>query len=168
MVTPSATLTAKYNVAFRGGIGGPCTVVGAGSFTMRVEFEVVGVIIGGIPLVLKAAEDYREAFEPHLRWVRFRKEFRRFINEVHVNWLLLDSSIERLLSYTELPSEQMNKLLSGESQELWRSTDVQMALERRLGTLYDTFLSLFREIEKDLRKLEAMLSLKNGSVGTPT
>jgi hypothetical protein len=52
-------------------------------------FEIVGVVLGGLPLIVKVAQDYREGFEPFIKWRRFRYEFRTFINDVDLEKQLL-------------------------------------------------------------------------------
>lgn len=127
-------------------------------------FEVIGVVLGGFPLVIKAAHDYREGFEPILKWMKFKNEFRIFINNVDVEKQMFDAVVDRLLRYTDLPRERKQDLLMGKEPEGWRSTEVQNALRQRLGDSCQACLHLLESIETDFTKLEAMMSLKDGSV----
>lgn len=127
-------------------------------------FEVVGVILAGLPLILKVATDYKEAFEPITKWRRFRSEFRTFINNVDIQKQLFESSVERLLDYADLSSEQKHSLLVAVDQDVWRQFDVLEALEQRTGGSCAVYLQLLNEIGEDFNKLQLMMSLKNGSV----
>ncbi|OBT67080.1 hypothetical protein VE03_04481 [Pseudogymnoascus sp. 23342-1-I1] len=127
-------------------------------------FEVIGVVLGGLPLILKVATDYKEAFEPITKWRRFRSEFRTFINDVDIQKQLFESSVERLLDHADLSSEQKHSLLVTVDQDVWRQFNVQEALEQRTGGSCATYLQLLNEIGEDFNKLQVMMSLKNGSV----
>jgi len=127
-------------------------------------FEIVGVVLGGLPLIIKAAQDYREGFEPFVKWRRFRCEFRAFINDVDLEKQLFDCLVERLLEYADLSVEQKQGLLTGLDPDGWRQTDVKKASEVRLGGSCAVFLQLLEAIGDDFIKLQAMMSLKDGSV----
>ncbi|KFZ13510.1 hypothetical protein V502_06563 [Pseudogymnoascus sp. VKM F-4520 (FW-2644)] len=127
-------------------------------------FEIIGVVLGGLPLILKVATQYKEAFEPITRWRRFRLEFRTFINNVDIQKQLFESSVERLLDYADLSSEQKHSLLVTVDQDVWRQFSVQDALEQRTGGSCAVYLQLLNEIGEDFNKLQVMMSLKNGSV----
>ncbi|KFY87148.1 hypothetical protein V498_07273, partial [Pseudogymnoascus sp. VKM F-4517 (FW-2822)] len=127
-------------------------------------FEIIGVILAGLPLILKVATDYKEAFEPITKWRRFRSEFRTFINNVDIQKQLFESSVERLLDYADLSSEQKHSLLVAVDQDVWRQFNVLEALEQHTGGSCAVYLQLLNEIGEDFNKLQVMMSLKNGSV----
>ncbi|CAG8953278.1 hypothetical protein HYFRA_00003485 [Hymenoscyphus fraxineus] len=127
-------------------------------------FEVVGVVLGGLPLLIKVAHDYREGFEPFVKWVRFKNDFRIFINDVDVEKQMFDNIVDRLLRYAELEEETKKGLLKGNDLEGWRTIEVQRALEKRLGDSCEACLYLLEAIGDDFEKLESIMSLKDGSV----
>ncbi|KAF4628215.1 hypothetical protein G7Y89_g9938 [Cudoniella acicularis] len=127
-------------------------------------FEIVGVVLGVLPLIIQAAESYREGFEPFSKWHRFRCEFRAFINDVDLEKQLFDAMVERLLQPTDLSVEKKQDLLTGKDVDGWREPQVQNALSQRLGKSWDACLFLLEAIGEDIIKLEAMMSLKDGSV----
>lgn len=127
-------------------------------------FEIVGVILGGLPLVIKAAQDYKKGLEPLAKWRRYKYEFRTFINDVDIEKQMFDALVDRLLQYTELSIEQKGLLLTGQDQDGWCGKEVDIALKHRLGESYRTCMYLLKEMEGDLFVLQTMLSLKDGSV----
>ncbi|KAG9231768.1 hypothetical protein BJ875DRAFT_468556 [Amylocarpus encephaloides] len=127
-------------------------------------FEVVGVMLGGLPLIISTAERYRKGSEPFLKWRRFRTEFRTFINNVDLEKQMFDAIANRLLQQTDLPAERKDALLTGHEPDGWYQTEVQESFKRRLAASYDVFLYLLEAIGEDYIQLEAMMSLKDGSV----
>jgi len=127
-------------------------------------FEIIGVVLGGLPLVIKAAEDYKKGLEPLAKWRKYKFEFRRFVNDVDIEKQGFDALVERLLQYTDLSTEQKQMLLTGQYQDGWCHTEVDTALKRRLGDSYDACMFLLESMKGDLLKLQVMLSLKDGSV----
>ena len=128
-------------------------------------FEIIGVVLGGLPLLISAAEDYREGFEPFLKWRRFRYEFRAFINNVDLEKQMFDALVVQLLEQTDLSGEQKQALSIGQDSDGWRRTEIKDALRKRLGDSCDVCIYLLEAIEQDFVKLQAMMSLKDGSVG---
>lgn len=127
-------------------------------------FEVVGIVLGGLPLIIKVAKDYREGFEPILKWHHFRREFRVFINNVDLEYQLFACLTERLLEYTNLSSQDKEDLLVENNLERWCHPDVKDVLIRRLGNSYAVCLQQLEAIHEDLLKLQSIMSLKDGSV----
>jgi len=128
-------------------------------------FEIIGVVLGGLPLVIKAAEDYKKGLEPLAKWRKYKFEFRRFVNDVDIEKQGFDALVDRLLQYTDLSTEQKQMLLIGQDLDGWCHTEVDTALRRRLGDSYDACMYLLESMKGDLLRLQAMLSLKDGSVG---
>ena len=128
-------------------------------------FEIIGVVLGGLPLVIKAAEDYKKGLEPLVKWRKYKFEFRRFVNDVDIEKQGFDALVDRLLQYTDLSTEQKQKLLTGQYQDGWCHAEVDTALRRRLGNSYDACMYLLESMNADLLRLQAMLSLKDGTVG---
>jgi len=126
--------------------------------------EIIGLILGGLPLVISAAEDYRRGFEPFLKWRRYKREFRTFINSVSVEKQIFGGLLRRLIEYSDIPLEERELLLTGTDPEVWHSEKTVKALKMRLGESYVTCMYILKTMEEDLLELQKMMSLKDGSV----
>lgn len=126
--------------------------------------EIIGLLLGGLPLVISAAEDYRRGFEPFLKWHRYKREFRSFVNSVDLEKRMFDGLLRRLLEYADIPLEEKQLLLTGTDPELWRREKTVKALKVRLGGSYPSCMYILEKMEEDMLELQKMLSLKNGSV----
>jgi hypothetical protein len=126
--------------------------------------EIIGLILGGLPLVISAAEDYRRGFEPFLKWHRYKREFRNFINSVDLEKRMFDGLLRRLLEFSDIPLEEKQLLLTGTHPEAWRQTDTVEALKLRLGDSYLSCMYILEKMEEDMLELQKMLSLRDGTV----
>ena len=137
------------------------------NFHTMSGIEIIGLILGGIPLVISAAEHYKEGFEPFLKWHRFKREFRGFVNSVDLEKRMFDGLLDRLLRYTDLPLEQKEMLLKDPYQG-WEWESTGKALKLRLGDSYRSCMYILETMKEDMLKLQTMMSLKDGSVSTET
>ena len=126
--------------------------------------EVIGLVLGVLPLVISAAEDYKRGFEPFLKWHRYKREFRTFINSVDLEKQMFDGLLSQLLKYTDLPLDEKQRLLSGNDIEAWHREDTIKALKTRLGDSYQSCMFLFETMKEDMITLQTMMCLKDGSV----
>jgi uncharacterized protein YhdP len=128
--------------------------------------EIISLILGGLPLVISAAEDYRRGFEPFLKWHRYKREFRNFINSVDLEKQMFDGLLRRLLEFSDLTVEEKQTLLVGNDAKAWREEKTIEALRVRLGDSYPSCMYILQKMEEDMLDLQTMLSLKDGSVST--
>lgn len=127
-------------------------------------FEIAGIVLGGLPIVFKAAENYKQGLEPLIKWRRYQSNFRNFVSDVDIERQMFDGLCTRLLGYTDLSQEQKNLLLTGQDSTGWCSSETEIALKKRLGASYDSCQYLLNLMGEDLLKLQEILSLKDGSV----
>lgn len=99
--------------------------------------EVIGLVLGGLPLIISAAEHYKKGFEPLARWKRFRLVFRDFITSVDTQRQMFKLMLKKLLIPVQLEPEEKQRLLTIPDYEGWRRSDVVEALRSRLGDAYD-------------------------------
>jgi hypothetical protein len=131
-------------------------------------FEIVGIVLGGLPLIISVAKDYKEGFEPILQWHHFRREFRVFINNVDLENQMFDCLVGRLLEYTDLSSQEKDNLLLEADPDRWCQPDIENSLKRRLGDSCAVCLQQLEAIRDDFVKLQSIMSLKDGSVRSGT
>ncbi|TVY25181.1 hypothetical protein LHYA1_G006051 [Lachnellula hyalina] len=126
--------------------------------------EVVGLILGALPLVISAAEHYKKGFEPLVRWKRFKFVFRDFITSVDIQRQMFQLVLKKLLIRVQLEPEEKQMLLTTPDYEGWRRADIIEALKLRLGDSYDACIDILRAMNEDMVDLQDMMSLKDGTV----
>jgi hypothetical protein len=127
-------------------------------------FEIVGVILGSLPIVVKTAENYSKIADSLVKWKRYRFELRKLVNDVDIERLNFESLCKQLLKCTDLPFERQNEVLEGNDAHAWGAADVGRALRKKLGQTHGASVFLLDSMSEDLMKLQEMLSSKDGSV----
>ncbi|EPE33047.1 hypothetical protein GLAREA_06059 [Glarea lozoyensis ATCC 20868] len=125
--------------------------------------EVVGLILGSLPLLISAGEHYREGFEPLKKWNRFRTDFIGFIDRLDIERQLYHQMLQRLLLSTGVPPYQLRLFMDSEFAG-WREPTLLKDLGLRLGPILPAFLSTIHTMNGLIMKLHSLLSLKNGKV----
>ena len=126
--------------------------------------EIAGLVLGGFPLLVSAAELYKEGWEPLMRWKRFRTEFLRFIDAIDIEKQLFDQMLERFLISAEVSQDELQHFLTDPNYHGWHREDLAMTLKSRLGNSYGAFVGSIRTMNELMAELESMLSLKDGKV----
>jgi hypothetical protein len=126
--------------------------------------EIAGLVLGGFPLLISAAEHYKEGFEIQVKWKRFRTDFIGFIDAVDIEKQLFDQMLERFLISADVPQEELQCFMMIPNYEGWRRKDLVEVLQSRLGSSYAVFSSTIGSMEKLMGDLQTLLSLKNGEV----
>jgi hypothetical protein len=126
--------------------------------------EIAGFVLGGFPLLISAAEHYREGFEPLVKWKRFRTEFIGFIDAVDIEKQLFDQMLERFLISADVPHEEIQLFMTDRAYTGWQREDLVRTLRARLGGSYDVYMSTIKTMDELMHELHELLSLKNGEV----
>ena len=126
--------------------------------------EIAGLVLGGFPLLVSAAEHYKEGWEPLMRWKRFRTEFLRFIDAIDIEKQLFDQMLERFLISAEVSQDELQHFLTDPNYHGWHREDLAMTLQSRLANSYGAFMGSIRTMNELMAELESMLSLKDGKV----
>lgn len=119
--------------------------------------EVIGLVLGGLPLIISAAEHYKKGFEPLARWKRFKFVFREFINSVDIQRQMFQLVMKKLLIRVQLEPEEKQRLLTIPDYEGWHRSDVVEALRLRLGDSYDACMGTSYSRSKKLYSCFRML-----------
>ena len=125
--------------------------------------EVAGLVLGGFPLLISAAEHYREGFEPLVKWKRFRTDFIGFIDAVDIEKQLFVNTIERFLMTADISQEQLKAFMTIRDYDGWQRDDIAEVLRSRLGP-FPAFLSTINQMHGLIEELKSVLLLKNGNV----
>jgi hypothetical protein len=115
--------------------------------------EIAGFVLGGFPLLISAAEHYREGFEPLLKWKRFRTEFIGFIDAVDIEKQLYDQMLERSLLSADVPHEELQLFMTKRDYEGWHGAHLVDVLQKRLWTSYAVYMSTIKTMTELMAEL---------------
>ncbi|PCD36645.1 hypothetical protein FGRA07_07649 [Fusarium graminearum] len=109
-------------------------------------FEVAGIVLGGIPLVISALEHYKNGVSLIQRYRRYERELQRLIRNLETEQVKLQNVCEKLLDGIVSPS-LIDKMVENPGGELWSKQETQKAIRTRLWKSWDVFERTLRDIQ---------------------
>lgn len=113
-------------------------------------FEIVGVALGALPLVVLAFENLRDTFRRVHLLANFNEENLNVYSEAKTEELLLRQQLRKLLAplvhCNTLDEIELESLMLDSNNKLWADPDVATALRIRLGESHSRYLEIVEEI----------------------
>ncbi|KFG87271.1 hypothetical protein MANI_012648 [Metarhizium anisopliae] len=132
-------------------------------------FEVVGVVLGTIPLVISAIEHYERVARTVQILRRRAKVMHALARSLRTEQRILENTCETLLGGV-VPADCVKPLLAEPFGPLWQDDKISLEVERRLDYTTEDFKDLVESIKEALQELRVKLDLgsdmevKEGSV----
>ncbi|MCJ1380863.1 hypothetical protein MMC17_003972 [Xylographa soralifera] len=118
---------------------------------MVTGVETAGLVLAAFPLLVSAAEHYREVFEKFQEWYHFRPEFTAFCHAIETQKALFEGNLEELLVPLVISDTEMNALLQDPGGSPW--LDLADRLKERLPRSYVQYRVIMDEINIVMGKL---------------
>lgn len=122
--------------------------------------EVVGLVLGVLPLIVSAVENYEAAFRPFLTFSRYCNELRDFRTDFATQRQLFQNHCLILLA-SQIDSDEAEEILRSGANPKWRVDKLgekELALETKLksylGQNLETCVSLIIRIEETLMTIQ--------------
>ena len=112
-------------------------------------FEVIGVILGLIPIVLGGIDSYKR--------VRNNQESRQLARDFKTERVIFDNTIEELI-YPLVSDSQLQTLLKDPNGRLWQDKQLSASVERHLDGAYPIFSEIMEDIKVVMSELQNTLS----------
>jgi hypothetical protein len=120
-------------------------------------FEIIGVVLGTIPIAVSLAEEFRKAIQS---WRKYDREIKSLIRRLKTEHNLLQSYCEKLLigivSHTEI--EPMIQEPFG---PLWKERRINSMARQRLWKSYDIFEDTVRGMKEAGEELTKKLEFNS-------
>ncbi|RDW61414.1 hypothetical protein BP5796_11306 [Coleophoma crateriformis] len=126
--------------------------------------EIAGLVLAAFPLVISAAEHYREGFEPLSKWKRFRTDFIGFLDAIDIEKQLFEQVLERFLISADVPQEELHRFLTQPNHSGWDREDLVERLEARLGPSLPAYVSTIKTMNGLMKELEGLLLIRDGEI----
>jgi hypothetical protein len=124
-------------------------------------FEVAGIVLGVIPIVISALEDYDEGLTAIQRWRKYEREVRSLIRNLETERLRLQTICEKLLIGIAPPS-RIEHMINDPTGSLWHEEDIQKKINARLWKSAQNYDETLQEMRKAID--EMMDRIKPNSV----
>ena len=123
-------------------------------------FEVAGIVLGSIPLLISALEHYDSGLSTIQRWRKHHRELQSLVRNLQTEEVKLQNICEKLL-VGAVPASEIEAMIDEPRGALWRRETVQAKIQARLWKSYpvfqDTVISILEAIEEiriDIEPLE--------------
>ncbi|KAI1069123.1 hypothetical protein LB507_006312 [Fusarium sp. FIESC RH6] len=126
-------------------------------------FEVAGIVLGSIPLVISTLEHYKNGVSIFQRYRKWDREIRRLIMNLETEKVRLQNVCEKLLDGI-VPPSQIDAMVRDPGGDLWIKKETQKAIRARLWNSFDVFEKALRNIQS---ATEEMYEKLGGGAETP-
>lgn len=123
--------------------------------------EIVGLVLGGIPLIISAMEHYAHVVSALGHYRRYKLELQTLMNSLSTEKANLMDTCEKLLLGIVPPweIEKMTEDPFGNGRQ-WENTEIQEKIRRRLYKNYTVFENNVRDIHAAIQELQDQLQLQ--------
>lgn len=101
-------------------------------------FEIAGVILGSIPLVVATLENYGKGLSTLQRWRRYQRELQSLIRNLETERIKLQNVCEKLLIGL-VPDSRIEALIDNPMGDLWKEEETLRKIRFRLGEGFNVF-----------------------------
>lgn len=119
-------------------------------------FEVAGVILGSLPLIISALEHYAQGIATVKRFRRYKYEVESLIRQVETERVIFVNTLELLFAGLG-NGAIMDSAFS--RQAFWQGNSVDEKLRDRLSSAYDVYLSNVQAMDNELKMVMQKLAL---------
>lgn len=127
-------------------------------------FEIAGVVLGSIPLVISALEHYMDGVNTIQSFRSYKRVLRRLILTLQTEHVGLQNVCEKLLVGIA-PQTCIEEMIDDPFGELWRENEVFNKLRLRLWRSFKVFDETVRDMREAIQEMMDKLNLgPNGKV----
>lgn len=124
--------------------------------------EVIGVVLGAIPLVISALEHYAEGVKTIKIVRKAELEFRALARKLEAEHLILRNTLTNLLNdCADIRAATLRSLMDDIGAAGWKEPDVKSALEQRLGESLNSYYKHVQSISEALDTFKSRLYLQS-------
>ena len=117
---------------------------------------VAGLILGGLPLLLAAAEHYKSIYRPFQRWRKFHEELKRLDAELLVEKVTFHNECLILLG-SLVGGSVAKEMLDCHEHPLWHDKNLDENLSTHLGSSKEAWGMLLELVDLQLRVMDVRI-----------
>ncbi|RSL84312.1 hypothetical protein CEP51_004003 [Fusarium floridanum] len=127
-------------------------------------FEISGIVLGSIPLVISTLENYGAGISTLQRFRKYRRELQSLIRNLETERIKLENVCEKLLIGL-VPPSRIEALTSNPMGDLWREEDTLRKIQVRLGKGFKSFEATINHLKTTIDEMARRIdSQKDGMV----
>ena len=121
-------------------------------------FEVAGVVLGSLPLVISAIEHYATLVQTIKRSIKYEIELKSLKHDLDAESLIFLDTLERVLDGL-IPASQLEEQLNDPASPLWQDDSLNERLRGRLGRSYSVFTDTVKDMNATIQEIIQRLDL---------
>jgi hypothetical protein len=125
---------------------------------MVTGVETAGLVLGAIPLLISALENYEKLTAPTKAFLRWKGHLRRLILELYTIRTSYDQAVRLLLKPFADLADQIT-MMDNPRSELWKEGDIADSLRDHLGLAYKPFTLTIDEVSEILVEIATCLNI---------
>ncbi|KAI1417941.1 hypothetical protein F5Y13DRAFT_150088 [Hypoxylon sp. FL1857] len=126
--------------------------------------EVVGLVLGSIPLVISALEHYGDILQTINSWRFTAREIQSLTRRLGTQQAIFTNTCEHLLSGI-VPATRLDAMIEEPFGPLWQDQDIKYKIELRLDRVMEHFRSTAKTMAEAVEQFKSRLDLdENGQV----
>lgn len=120
--------------------------------------EIVGLVLGAIPLLISALEHYEDFVEPTVAFFKWRGQLSKITRRLLMGHTDYELNV-RLLLKQVVKDEDLAKMIDDPQNDKWKSDWLVEDLSEKLGTAYQPTISTIQEIVDIMVSVAASLNI---------
>lgn len=120
--------------------------------------EVVGIVLGTIPLLISAIEHYPDGVSAIQRWRRFQREHKLLVGSLRREQIKMKNMCEELLRGL-VPDSQIELMINDPFGTQWHNHRINAKLKARLHDSLEVFQSTVTDIQTAVAELSRRLGI---------
>lgn len=125
--------------------------------------EVAGVVLGAIPIIICAIENYESTLDRVQVFLKWQDHLEKAIRELWIQHSSFEMTLRNLLKEVASPAEA-HEMMQDFDHPLWGSVALSRAFEERLGSAFGVYIHTIREMESCMLKLASHLDIDRQTV----
>ena len=122
-------------------------------------FEVIGVVLGAIPLIISGLEHWRDIAKVGGYYRRIREEHQRCLHDVRLYQILYKRNLKELLLPIVDDPDDVPLLVSDPTSDSWKNKTLESRLEERLQESYPLYMEIMSDMKEAVEELHKVLCL---------
>ncbi|TEA17635.1 hypothetical protein C8034_v011830 [Colletotrichum sidae] len=122
-------------------------------------FEVAGVVLGSIPLLISALEHYKQGISSIRKWRNYDRELRSIIRNLETERVRFQDVCEKLLVGL-VATSQIESMVEEPFGTSWQEGNIQAKIRARLWRSFDVFEQTVEDMRDAIEEMKRKLDLE--------
>ncbi|KAI0803735.1 hypothetical protein GGR55DRAFT_385661 [Xylaria sp. FL0064] len=124
-------------------------------------FEIAGIVLGAVPLLISALEHYGDALSTLNKWRKYERELRSLVRNLDTERVKLQNVCEKLLVGI-VPESQIEAMIKDPMGGLWKEEKIQARVQSRLWESYGSFEDTISDIKRATDEMNQRIERQSG------